>query len=553
MDLSIINKNVAKIVELFGNSPLYFNQICEISGIKSRNNLLKNLNMLVEAGILKREHGKNNTFYELDKTNPLCASLMRFISLMHVSDLVKDKWYVQGCSATPIHLMSAARSTVFMKEKLGFTFSAFIYDVKEENARMMYKISDLERLSSIFLEKLKRNSKYFEEIKKIYDEDMKLSYKFYSEVDSGKLGDLSDQELFSYFRRAVDAIGTAVGVGHVIEPFALITDNILKDKIAKYIPNQRELNEKFVLLTTPSQKSFSQESEDFLHIISKSKEKDVLIEEYIKKFYWIRNSYAGRYRLSKKEVLEEAESLKDRKASNIDDLLKKKKKALEEINLPKDIISHLNALEFLTYWQDERKKNILIGIDYMDRLLEELSSRTKIDIKTLRYIMPMEINSNSVKLKDELEERRKGSIFFQIFSTFESGGCVMSKEYHKMKSFLDNHDSAEVKALNGNAASLGTVRGKAKICLTIESLSKVQEGDILVASMTRPEYLPAMKKAAGFITDEGGITCHAAIVAREMRKPCVIGTKNATKVLKDGDLVEIRASHGQVIILEKAN
>ena len=71
--------------------------------------------------------------------------------------------------------------------------------------------------------------------------------------------------------------------------------------------------------------------------------------------------------------------------------------------------------------------------------------------------------------------------------------------------------------------------------------------------MTRPEYLPAMKKAAGFITDEGGITCHAAIVAREMRKPCVIGTKNATKVIKDGDLVEVKASHGQIIILEKAN
>ena len=68
--------------------------------------------------------------------------------------------------------------------------------------------------------------------------------------------------------------------------------------------------------------------------------------------------------------------------------------------------------------------------------------------------------------------------------------------------------------------------------------------------MTRPEYLPAMKKAAAFITDEGGITCHAAIIAREMKKPCIIGTKIATQVLKDGDMVEVKANHGLVIILK---
>jgi pyruvate,water dikinase len=60
-----------------------------------------------------------------------------------------------------------------------------------------------------------------------------------------------------------------------------------------------------------------------------------------------------------------------------------------------------------------------------------------------------------------------------------------------------------------------------------------------------------MEKAAGFVTDEGGITCHAAIIAREMKKPCVIATKFATRVLKDGDLVEVDADNGVVRILEK--
>ena len=70
--------------------------------------------------------------------------------------------------------------------------------------------------------------------------------------------------------------------------------------------------------------------------------------------------------------------------------------------------------------------------------------------------------------------------------------------------------------------------------------------------MTRPEYLPVMHLAAAFVTDEGGIASHAAIVAREMKKPCIIGTKIATQVLKDGDLVEVDAEKGIVTVLERA-
>ena len=75
---------------------------------------------------------------------------------------------------------------------------------------------------------------------------------------------------------------------------------------------------------------------------------------------------------------------------------------------------------------------------------------------------------------------------------------------------------------------------------------KLKKGEILVTSMTTPDYLPSMQKASAFVTDEGGITCHAAIIAREMKKPCIIGTKIATKILKDGDLVEVDADKGVV-------
>ena len=77
-------------------------------------------------------------------------------------------------------------------------------------------------------------------------------------------------------------------------------------------------------------------------------------------------------------------------------------------------------------------------------------------------------------------------------------------------------------------------------------MNKMQQGDILVSIATTPAIVPAMKKAAAIVTDEGGLTCHAAIVSRELGVPCVIGTKIGTKIFKDGDMIEVDADEGTV-------
>jgi len=105
--------------------------------------------------------------------------------------------------------------------------------------------------------------------------------------------------------------------------------------------------------------------------------------------------------------------------------------------------------------------------------------------------------------------------------------------------------------IKGVCAQPGKARGTVKVVLTPKECGKVREGDVLVATMSTPDFLPGMMKAAAFVTDLGGMTCHVAIVSREMKKPCVIGTKNATKVLKDGDEVEVDATRGVVIVLRK--
>ncbi len=100
--------------------------------------------------------------------------------------------------------------------------------------------------------------------------------------------------------------------------------------------------------------------------------------------------------------------------------------------------------------------------------------------------------------------------------------------------------------LKGLPASPGIGCGKVKIVLSPEEITKVEKGDVLVAKMTSPDYVPAMKKACAIVTDEGGMTSHAAIVSRELGVPCVVGTGRATQVLKEGEVVTVDGERGVV-------
>jgi pyruvate,water dikinase len=109
----------------------------------------------------------------------------------------------------------------------------------------------------------------------------------------------------------------------------------------------------------------------------------------------------------------------------------------------------------------------------------------------------------------------------------------------------------ELKGQVGNKTSVN-ITGKVKILMSVSDLSKMEGGDILVSPMTTPEFVPAMRRASAIVTDEGGITCHAVIVSRELKTPCVTGIKIITKIVKDGDLVEVDADNGLVKIIKKA-
>lgn len=100
--------------------------------------------------------------------------------------------------------------------------------------------------------------------------------------------------------------------------------------------------------------------------------------------------------------------------------------------------------------------------------------------------------------------------------------------------------------LEGLGASPGVGSGVVKILKSVEELGKIEKGDVLVTEMTNPDMVPAMERASAIVTNEGGTTCHAAIVSRELGIPAIVGTEKATEVLKEGEKITVDGSEGKV-------
>ncbi|RKG95096.1 phosphoenolpyruvate synthase [Corallococcus sp. CA053C] len=101
--------------------------------------------------------------------------------------------------------------------------------------------------------------------------------------------------------------------------------------------------------------------------------------------------------------------------------------------------------------------------------------------------------------------------------------------------------------VSGLGASPGVVTGRVRVLRDAQEGPRLQAGEILVAPMTSPDWVPTLRRAGAVVTDSGGMTCHAAIVSRELRKPCVVGTRTATRVLRDGEEVTVDGSTGAVM------
>lgn len=336
-------------------------------------------------------------------------------------------------------------------------------------------------------------------------------------------------------------------VFNIAEPLAntvykYLQNTISQDKVDKYLLNLSSplepndiINERIDLLEIANNKSedIKEHTKKYQHIPMFDFDHDPYTEDYfLKELNKIDNP---------KEELAEIRAMFIDRSKQFEEILK---------DLKPDS-NHKLLLEFL-------KENVWLR-DYRDMIRQKLNlelrrfytiigQRLDLNLQEVATLTNQEIIDylkESKKFpKDEVGRRDKTYLLIQKNNHAEiySGDAAIEKFQQEVKQL----DNTKYKDIKGLVASIGKAKGRVRIVYTNKDLHKVEAGDILVATMTRQDFVPAIRKSAALITDEGGVTCHAAIIARELGIPCVVGTKYSTQVLQDGDIVEVDAEKGIV-------
>jgi phosphohistidine swiveling domain-containing protein len=223
---------------------------------------------------------------------------------------------------------------------------------------------------------------------------------------------------------------------------------------------------------------------------------------------------------------------------------------IKDINIPKSTLQKLVLTHEVAIWNDHRKEMSMRGNHYLNEFLKEISGRMNVPLEDLYWVTPSETNDFFLKHKKIPKNLAKERMehLVQVFEYPGKETLFTGEDAAEIITAFDKKESSQGSELKGVVASTGkkkVVKGKVRVVMDVSNTDFL-EGEILVASMTRPDYVPLMKKAIAIITKEGGITSHASIAARELRIPCIIGVKNVTKLLKNGDTVEMDLEKGTV-------
>ncbi|MBI4049510.1 MAG: hypothetical protein HY395_01685 [Candidatus Doudnabacteria bacterium] len=185
--------------------------------------------------------------------------------------------------------------------------------------------------------------------------------------------------------------------------------------------------------------------------------------------------------------------------------------------------------------------------EILAKLLVEVAKQHRVPVKLIKSLTVSEFYQG-IRQGDFEQFRDKTSSHVEPMVLLSDKNRHQVLTGYKAKAYLSRYLYEKVEAKNevrGQAAYLGLVQGKVKVVLDPKDF-QTKDKFVLVTTMTTPSFVQFLKHVVAIVTDEGGLTCHAAIISREFKIPCVIGTKFATKVFKDGDLVEVDANKGIV-------
>ncbi|MFH1399883.1 MAG: PEP-utilizing enzyme [Nanoarchaeota archaeon] len=444
--------------------------------------------------------------------------------------------------------------------------------------------SDIEQVANEIKEKADQNISYAIEIKDRVQLEIKDIIQFTEKIKHQDLADSDDDELIHLFQDAYERLGIFSAYLSVRGPVPLydaLSATFLERlrRILAAFGKEEMTQEYFLALSTPEKESFmTEEKIELLRLavringdphakraLLEARMDDIKKEQVFKDILDHKNRYdwmncvmfyglpypIEHYIRELSRMLEgdpDKEMLAYTEQSR--KMRMKQGTILQEIKLGKEDALLLHEIKEWGFLRTYIKDTLSIAIYNVYPLLEEIAKRKHLRIDDIIYLTFPELQKISEKdeteLKKTIDERKKGF-----------GALLVGK---KLTLFTDDRYRLEEKEnidaqlveVFGQTASLGEAKGKARVIHDIgKEMHTIQKGEIIVTHMTTTDYTPILDIISGIVTDEGGLTCHAAIVSRELGIPCVIGTKIATKVFKTGDHILLDAKRGSVKKLPK--
>lgn len=342
---------------------------------------------------------------------------------------------------------------------------------------------------------------------------------------------------------------------------------LLKEELIKLKWSKLKLEKSIYYLITPFNiNPINEEQKDWYFLLKQKNVEKIDFFQHLEKYPWLfTNTYSEKRAFNFLNLKYSADRKNVKKIeADLEEFEKQKKRAIKYRNdLFKDKrLNHLNKLSLIIQSQAAERlliKTSLMSIDYVAKdLLKFISNLSKLSVRhlvesyTLEDVKSLVLRNKALNLK-EVNDRRAGYIYAvkSLKKIFLSG--IKAKVL--INEFTKNIFKEDIK---GFVAYKGLIKGRVKIInakdakTLSESIVNFRKGDVLVTTMTQPNIISIINKASAIVTDQGGIISHAAIISREMKIPCVVGTKVATQVLRNGDLVEVDANKGIVRIIKKA-
>ena len=458
--------------------------------------------------------------------------------------LKERRWNIQAFSGYPYYLSAAANPSAWeVNRTFGRGYRHFFYLCEKGATRMFYDESDWNTVYDIY----KRDIKTVQKLRQ-YESEARERYESAAaktRYDRDALQTLSFDELTELFVAFAWRIGFAVGLGHLIEGIEFGAEQEIDAMLEKRGIADASVGARLIALDEPS---FALRARLALWKIHNAPPdaKERLAATFLREHGFIENTYLGSANLTVFAVLERAEAMEA--PPELPQGIEEERNALErELRLSAEERTIVESMVVCSKWHDDRKELILTSIEEADRVTAELAKRCDLRREELLQALVEEVTATRLRDAAYLQELRDRYDGCALYTTELSISVFTKADFTMIKGEVERFLHIDVSEVRGTVAHKGKASGVVRICRTPADIAAFPAGAILVAPMTRPEFLPAMQRAAGIVTDEGGITSHAAIVARELRKPCIIGTKIATRIFKDGDRVELNTEKGVVL------